>query len=375
MKSSLLTSSIIQWILFTCIIQLSTTLVAKAQHPGDQICEDKYLPVAISPESPKKYRVFGRLCGYRSNLKRQTVQVLVHGTTYSHNYWDWPYQPERYSYVRKMTQAGYATFAIDRIGIGKSSRPPSEEVNLKSNVYVLHQVIESLRQGKLDGAKFHRVELVGHSYGSLIIATEVTEYDDVDGVILSGVLHNGIPEIFQKLTSNFYYPAQQDPRFANQNLPDGYLTIIPNGELGKTFYNLSVADPKVIAVNEENKETVTIAELKTFPPITTNSDTGRSILNFSSEQIRVPVLIVVGQNDKLFCSNQVCDSSADVLAEEKSYFSPRAKLRTYVLLTAGHVINLHPNAVEWYEVARKWSDFFVNDLASDSFVNDLEEDD
>jgi pimeloyl-ACP methyl ester carboxylesterase len=365
MENSLLTSSIVQRILFACIIQLSTTLVVKAQDTSERICEDKYLPVAISPESPKKYKVFGRLCGYRSNLKKQTVQILVHGTTYSHNYWDWPYQPDRYSYVRKMTQAGYATFAIDRIGIGKSSRPPSEEVNLKSNVYVLHQVIESLRKGKLDGVKFRRIELVGHSYGSLVIAAEVTEHNDVDGVILSGVLHNGIPEIFQKLTSNFYYPAQQDPRFANQNLPDGYLTIIPNGELGKTFYNLSVADPKVIALNEENKETVTIAELKTFPPITTDSATGRSILNFSSEQIRVPVLIVVGQNDTLFCSNQVCDSSDNVLTEENSYFSKKAKLKTYVLSNAGHAINLHPNAIEWYEEARKWSDFFVNDLEKD----------
>lgn len=365
MKSLLFKSSIVQGILFACIMQPLTTVVARAQTPLGLICEDKYLSVAIAPGSPKEYKVFGRLCGHRLNLKKQTVQVLVHGTTYSHLYWDWPYQPERYSYVRTMTQAGYATFAIDRIGIGKSSHPPAEEVTLESNAYVLHQVIQSLRRGELKGVKFYRVELVGHSYGSLIIAAEVTEHNDVDGVILTGILHNGVPEVFQNLSSNFYYPAQQDPRLANENLPDGYLTTVPNGERGLIFYNLSAADPQLIALDEETKETVTIAELNTFPPITTNLDTGISTISFPSEQIHVPVLIVVGQHDALSCSNQICDSSANVAAEETSYFSPKVQLQTYVLPNAGHVINLHPNALEWYKVAREWSDSFVGVLAKD----------
>ena len=71
-------------------------------------CSEVQLPVALARGEPKQYQVYGQLCG-QSPLGDRTVQVLVSGTTYSHIYWDFPYQSENYSYVDALTQAGYAT--------------------------------------------------------------------------------------------------------------------------------------------------------------------------------------------------------------------------------------------------------------------------
>lgn len=45
-----------------------------------------------------------------------TLQVLVHGLTYSTNYWDIAYKPDTYSYVRVAAANGYPTLNMARLG-------------------------------------------------------------------------------------------------------------------------------------------------------------------------------------------------------------------------------------------------------------------
>ena len=306
-------------------------------------CSDNYLPVSLVPGEPTQYEVFGQLCG-QSPLNNKTVQVLVSGATYDHNYWNLSYQSERYSYVKALTQAGYTTFAIDGIGVGNSSHPPGNRVTLDSDAYVVHQVIQSLRDGEVNGESFQKIELVGHSLGSLVAISEVSKYNDVNGVILTGFLHNLNPDVPTKFADAFY-PAQLDPRIALQNLPSGYLTTKP-GLRSQLYYNITDTDTQVISLDEATKGTIATGE----------NASGGAIFSNASEQIHVPVLEVVGQNDGFYCSSTVCNSSTNVAQNEASYFSPLAHLATFVLPEAGHVINLHLNASEWYEMARQWSD-------------------
>jgi pimeloyl-ACP methyl ester carboxylesterase len=129
---------------------------------------------------------------------RRAVQVLVHGAVYSHVYWDFPYQPEKYSYVRRANAAGYATLNIDRIGIRNSSHPPAASVTLQSNAAVVHQAITALRAGAL-GTTFEKVVTVGHSYGTLTTMLEAEVYDDIDAFMPTGILH----PLTQKARSSF----------------------------------------------------------------------------------------------------------------------------------------------------------------------------
>ena len=330
-----------------CIVQPLSVHVAESATLSTVNCSEVRLPVALAPGEPKQYEVYGQLCG-QSPLGDRTVQVLVSGTTYSHTYWDFPYQPENYSYVDALTQAGYATFNIDRIGIGNSSRPPADQVTVTSNVYVLDQVVQGLRSGQVGGVPQSRVMLVGHSSGAFASVVGVASQDsDLAGVILSGFLHN---QDFNWLDEfiNAFYPAQLDPRFSGQNLPEGYLTTRP-GTRESLFYEPS-ADPQVIALDEATKATVTTGEA------TTN---GAAIFADTSRQIRVPVFLAVGQYDGSFCTGTICESAENVAAFEANFFSPEAQLQTYVLPGAGHSMNLAVNASDWFEAAHQWSDRYV----------------
>ena len=330
------------------ILQLLDVDVAQSSTLTPATCSDVQLPVALAPGEPQQYQVFGQLCG-QSPQGDRTVQVLVSGTSYSHLYWDLPYQRDRYSYVNALTQAGYATFNLDRIGIGNSSRPPADQATVSSNTYVLNQVVQGLREGQIGGVAQNRIMLVGHSSGAFGAVVGVASQDsNIAGVILSGFLHN---QNFTWLDEfiNSFYPAQLDQRFTRQNLPSGYLTTQP-GTRGNLFYENLNADPQVIAIDEATKETVTIGEA------TTNA---AAIFAETSKQIRVPVFLAVGQYDGSFCTGNICDSAENVAAFEAPFFAPEAKLQTYVLSGAGHSINLHENAFEWFQAARQWSDTYV----------------
>ncbi|MGQ4646299.1 alpha/beta fold hydrolase [Lyngbya aestuarii] len=331
------------------IVQPFSTSVAKSAtiNPVNS-CSNVQLPVSLAPGQSKQYQVFGELCG-QSPSGDKTVQVLVAGTTYSHIYWDLPYQRERYSYVDALTQAGYATLNIDRIGIGNSSRPPADQVTVASNAYVLEQVIQGLREGKVAGVPQEKIMLVGYSSGSFgAVVGAASQDEDLAGVILSGFLHNQNPDFLTAFIDSFY-PAQLDPRFSQQNLPDGYLTTQP-GTRSDLFYYQPSTDPQVIALDEATKETVTTGEAAT------NVD---AIFSETTKQIRVPVFLALGQYDNSFCTGNICDSAQSVADFEAPFFSPEANLQVYVLPNAGHSINLHQNAAEWYEAARQWSDLYV----------------
>ncbi|MFN6560754.1 MAG: alpha/beta hydrolase [Nostoc sp. ChiSLP01] len=328
------------------LLQTFTTETAKSEDLDSRVyCSKTYLPVALAPGGTKQYRIYGELCGQKQ-LEQKTVHVLVSGITYDRNYWDFPYQKERYSYVKALTKAGYATFNIDRIGIGNSYRPRADQVTVQSNAFVLNQVNQGLREGKINNVKFKHIINVGHSFGSIVVIEQASQYGGVDGVIISGFLHKLTPEL-QGLP-NFVYPAQSDSRFKDKDLPNGYLTTLP-GTRGQLLYNQPNADTKIINKDEELKQTLTTGEATTFFPAVTSD---------ISKKIRVPVLLVIGQKDNFFCSDKIC-SRKNVAEFERQFYSPQAQLRVYVQPDAGHSVNLHLNASEWYEVAEKWSDRFV----------------
>ncbi|MBO0777878.1 MAG: alpha/beta fold hydrolase, partial [Ktedonobacteraceae bacterium] len=216
--------------------------------------------MTLSPIDPTVYRVATWLCA-QGSLNGKTVQVLVHGSTYDHNYWDFPSVPQKYSYVRQITGAGYATLNMDRIGTGLSDHPPALSVTLQSNAYVLHQLVQALRNGKVYGIRFPKVMLVGHSFGSVITVAEASQFADVDGVITTGIMHTvnatGAATVFSS-----FYPVELDSKFAQSKLPLGYLTSIP-GVRKSIFYNPDNADPSVISLDETLKQTITDSELAT----------------------------------------------------------------------------------------------------------------
>ncbi|HEV2677134.1 MAG TPA: alpha/beta hydrolase [Aliidongia sp.] len=319
-------------------------------------CQPVALSVALAEGGPQAYRIVGELCLPPRGTAR-TVHLTVHGATYGHNYWNWSSQPAIYSYAKALTNAGYAVFDYDRIGDGQSSHPASSQISIASDAYVAHQVVQALRNGRIGGNAFQRVVLVGHSLGSYTSWEEAGKYQDVDGVILTGVSHS-INTAGSQLFAADSYSAILDPRFANSGWDPGYLTTRPHTRAA-LFYDAHTADPAVIAQDEATKQTVAVGELQDVGA----TDPGSPPSYAGS--IDVPVLLIDGQNDALFCASPGtsgganCSNAATLAASERPYYGPKACLQTVIIPETGHDLNLHSTAPFTYLAALLWSDTFV----------------
>jgi len=312
------------------------------------------IPVALAPGQPRDNTISGELCSTPAERRPGSmVQLLVPGATYTLDYWDFgTVTGIRYSYARDVAVRGIATFAIDPLGSGDSSRPASSQITAQADAYVDHQVVQALRHGRTAGARFGKVITVGHSLNSLIVWDEAIAYHDVDGVIVTGVAHS-LAAAFA--SSGGFYPAIKDPRFASSGLDSGYLTTVP-GTRGTLFYHLPDADPAVTALDEARKDVFSGTELTTALPVVSGTAT---------QAIDVPVLDILGSNDFTTCGLSTaghvfnCSSGPAVVAQETSFYSPRAQLHACVIPGSGHDVSLALNHALQVADSVAWSGSFV----------------
>lgn len=306
-------------------------------------CGDYMFRVALRPGQPRQYRIFGRLC-HNGPVAGKTLEVLLHGGSYDHTYWDFPYEPAKYSYVKWATGAGYVTLDLDRLGYGYSSHVDPFAASFDMQGWVVHQVIQEVREGAL-GAKFYKLILVGHSMGSFTTWDEAGTYHDVDGVIITGAEHHGNLVKLAQVVASIMEPAQLDPKFASQHLPLGYTTTFPGTRCG-LFYYLPNTDPKVCAVDEATKSTINMGENTSFSSM--------MFLDAAlSDAINVPVFMVDGQYDTFYC-NQDCSSPADSASAEYHYYDNTPCYQAYILPNSGHDVNLEKNSTAWFAAANSW---------------------
>jgi len=301
------------------------------------------LPVSPAPGQPHSWQIAGTYCNPLHWASGQhQVDVLTHGATYSGSYWDWPQDPSLYSYTHKTLQAGRATLDYDCIGAGQSTRPVhSTDITMASDAYVLHQIIQDLH---LVGYK--QVNSIGHSMGSGTAMREAAMYADVSRVVLTGYLHAARNPV----VGAALYPANQDPRFAGKKLDSGYLTTTPTGRQA-SFYSSS-ADPAVVARDNKYKDIVSATFFGGYI-----ADRAVPAGNNLSNTIKVPVLLIDGQQDAVFCftpDGLDCTNQAGVQANEAPYYTGAKSLTVNTVPNTGHDLTLHPSANQSFAMINQW---------------------
>lgn len=309
--------------------------------------EQVRIPVAVTPTGPKEYEIAATLTVPPEKHRRPVTQLLVHGTTYAQYYYDFPYKPQRYSYVTHATEAGYPTLNIDRIGSGESSHPPPEHTTLETNAVILHQLIQVLRAGAIDGIDTSEVMLVGHGYGALVGVKQQAQYSGADYLTLTGYTQQyaHLPNLSTWLSPPESISAQQTDIARFDNLPQSYRTTRP-GERTSYYYEKN-ADPAVITVDDRHKETVTETEL----------ETATEVLD-ASLAISVPVLEVVGDQDSVFCGAKSCTAPLGARTTEPLLW-PEADFTMKVLPGGGHALFLHQNAPTTFSWIETWANEYV----------------
>jgi pimeloyl-ACP methyl ester carboxylesterase len=348
--------------LMACVVLVVITLVngtaaraAENPDPPSTTCTRYVVPVTLSPTSSPLYNLVGWLCTKPSSKRNTTIEVLVPGMTYDHYYWNITYLPDEYSYVYAAASTGWSTFNIDRLGVGQSDKPPAADLTVQTQAYVLEQLIQKLRTGAVDGVSYARVVSVGHSLGAGIAqyaaATATDPSMSPDYLVLADFLNSiNVPGITQVAAT--LIPAAQDSKFAAAGLPDGYLTT-QDGTRGTTFYNLAVADPAIVTLDESLKQTGTSYERTTLADARSSATT---------HAVHVPTLITVGQVDAFYCNASTglpCTDSATVLTREAPNYSARACVKTWVVINGGHSTNLHYKARDFYNTVNSWLNNYI----------------
>ena len=316
-----------------------TRLATAAEMAGVR-CQRQVIPVQLAPGSWLSFDLVGELCS-TGELDGKVLQVLVSGSGYGSIYWDFPYQPDTYSYTRAALRAGYATFNFYRLGMGESDRPLGLLLGVDKQAHVLGQIITALRSTH----DYSAVLTVGHSFGSVIaIAHGLTHPDQVAGIVLTGFAHNTNPTFITAMRTGVDVAAFKGP-FAGRLVDPTYLISKP-GTRGATFYTRANADPRVIETDELNRQTTAVAEAisasKYFGP--------------QSRGLQVPIFLLLGEDDFVVCGGQLnCREHAVAIAHEQTFFSPAACLEMIVLDDTSHDSALHLNAPQNFALMLEWA--------------------
>lgn len=305
----------------------------------DIVREDITFEVVPSVDPSARWKISAQLLIPAGGA--DTVQLLLPGLTYDRRYWQ---VPGEYDYAAHMVRAGYAVLLLDRIGTGASSRPPANEVTADTHVETLKPIVAALREGTPGGHSFARVVSVGHSYGAGLAIVAAARHADVDGVVVTGMLHTTSPMYDEVI--NFFHPGSEDPVLADPSLPQWYMTQRP-GLRAKMLEYAEGIDEELSLHNEQVKSTATIGEGESLP---------QTYLSEFSNAITAHVLLVVGEHDALFSSADVGFAATSEAVEEfeKDFYTSSASLTTHVLPGTGHSLNLHRTAPRTYQLIHDW---------------------
>ena len=261
---------------------------------------------------------------------RRLLQVLVHGVSYDHRYWDaGRINGSDYSYVRYMTERGYDILAMDLPGTGSSPRPNGDSVTIESVGKALANVIETVRGsgGPLETI-IDQVALVGHSLGTIVSVYTQAWWQPADLVVATG-------------TGYFPWrdPSAFGPNGREEAMKDEY--ACPTPELRRrAFYYEPMADPEVVEFDNRF--------LRTSMPRRLWADAlqARDDLAMAGiSEVSCPVYVQLGEHDLIM--------PGSLARQERECWPAATEVIVEQVDAIGHCLNLHLNHVGgWQAIDR-----------------------
>ncbi|HLL53819.1 MAG TPA: alpha/beta hydrolase [Myxococcaceae bacterium] len=148
------------------------------------------------------------------SARNRPLQILVHGATYTGDYWDLPsVDGQPHSYARYMARQKYAVLALDQLGNGASDTPEGFGLTLGAMADAAAQVAQQMRSGNNGvGIAFDQIVFVGHSMGSMVGIRAQAEQHPFDALVTTAMGH--VPHPLPPLpdfcagntTGYFYFP-------------------------------------------------------------------------------------------------------------------------------------------------------------------------
>jgi pimeloyl-ACP methyl ester carboxylesterase len=253
----------------------------------------------------------------------RVLQVLIHGNSYDHRYWNADQVNGRdYSYVRYMSQRGHDLLAIDLPGVGASDKPDGHAVSLAAVGAAVSELVTSLKKGTALPHTHDHISLVGHSMGAAIAMYAEARWPAADSLVVTAT------GFFPERPRSAWAPGVREAL-----LGEPYALLPGEGRL--KFYHQPQADPEVIAYDNET--------LRTSMPSGLWSDciTLQDDPNAGFADVTCPVFLQLGEFDPIL--------PAQFIEQERAIYSAAPVVEVDALAEMGHSFNLHRNA------ERSWS--------------------
>lgn len=302
---------------------------------------------------------------------------------------------------------GYATLAIDRLGIGNSSHgDPFNVVQARNEVEALNAVTTKLRLGQIPeiNYRFEKVIHVGHSFGSVQSYWLSSLYpDNTDGIVLTGWSANGTWFPTTVAAWNLHSARLNQPlRFGNQSnahvlkafkkfgagntLVTGVQALLKSQGINLSSEEIWNEIATTEVSNLINSYNETVVGLNYPPGYVTTSDLTADqyvfllpgyfdpalglLSEFTKQPVTIgeiltigssppsssfdgPVLVLTGEQDQPFCGGACSETgtnAASIPAEAAPLFPNASAFEAYIQPNSGHGINAHYNATGAYEV-------------------------
>lgn len=128
--------------------------------------------------------------------KRRKAVLLIHGSGVGYAYWD--LEIEDYSMMEFLARFGFDVFAVDQRGFGKSTIPNGLDVTGEASADDLKSVIDFIKTR----TGLEKVDIVGHSWGSVVAVYLAGKYpDDIGKIVLMGSTYLTVNIQFQPVVA------------------------------------------------------------------------------------------------------------------------------------------------------------------------------
>ncbi|KAJ6559718.1 hypothetical protein B0H19DRAFT_1069447 [Mycena capillaripes] len=278
------------------------------------------------------YDVFGVFCqpNTASPKNADVIQLLVHGFTYTHQYWSPPTEEFRnYSYSEFACDRGLSSLAIDWVGVGLSSRPANPfDVQYATGAAVLSQLARHLKTASIfPGIQpFKKIIGIGHSAGSIMLTfgaiLESAQYP-FDGLILTSSLNLDLSTLAPLLGAT---SARDDTPLRWGALDPNYITTSNRSIFYPT--DPTAFSPRMVIFDNFTKD---VGSLSTVTQGNITSVTAHYTGHVAK---------VVGSDDRFFCAGGRCIDVAALNAAERMLWPEAQSFEVVVAQESGHDMNL-----------------------------------
>jgi pimeloyl-ACP methyl ester carboxylesterase len=341
-----LLAAVLMAVVSSCILLAQAATPAAAQSTVElpvafQVKNTNTSPAACSSgvADGATYTIRGHISGPQSALasgRAPLITVYLFG--YEAGEWNWDLKGvPGYDYASEVARSGQVSLTLDELGYGASGHPVNgNETCEGAEADITHQIIQKLRKGEYTlpespTIEFQKVVLAGHDVGGEVAEVEAYTYSDIDGLILVSFADQGFtPYIIERSTIAAFQTCTESA--------NGYAHFITDQEFRTLpFYN---TDPRVIEATDALRNTNPCGIIRSAPATLTDDDALAS-------QIKVPVLIVFGENDELATSRQG-------QKEEEGDFSGSPDKSTVFISKAGHFVMFSRTASVFDETVSGW---------------------